>query len=119
MLCGLRIEACSQHGDRLGALIGGAQRLGIGDGGVGVVGIFAIAGAPDVERAPPVGVAARRVGGADRAGDVVAGGLAAGRRQGQHGRDSGRGKQTGGAGRSRTHGNPGLAFQRHSRAIKR
>ncbi len=49
-----------QHGDGLGALVGGAQRAGIGDGRVGVVGIFAVMRAPDIKRTPPFGVGARR-----------------------------------------------------------
>ena len=51
-----------QHRNGLGALIGRAQGAGISDSGIGVVVIVAIAGTQDVDRAPPVGVAARRIG---------------------------------------------------------
>jgi hypothetical protein len=87
-----------QNGDGLGALIGGAQRPGVGHGRIGIARIFPVADGPDLNRLPPFGFGPRRIGCADRAGGVVACGLAAGHRQRQHGRDSGRGKQLGGAG---------------------
>ena len=72
-----------EHGDRLGALVGGAQAARIDHGGVGIVRIGAVARARGFERLPPFGVAARRRVGADRAGGVVARGLAASDRQRQ------------------------------------
>jgi hypothetical protein len=86
-----------QHGDRLGALFGGAQRPRIVHGGLGVAGIGAMAGAQGIEFAAPVGLAARRA--ADRAGNVIARGLAAGDRQSE----CGRGKEMGG---TTMHGTP-------------
>ena len=43
-----------QHGHRLGALVGRAQRAGISDGGIGIAGIVAIACAQGVERSAAI-----------------------------------------------------------------
>ena len=56
-----------EHGGGLGALPGGAQRLAIGQRGVGILGIGAVALAVDFHRAPRIGIGA----GAGSAFDVI------------------------------------------------
>ena len=102
-----------QHRDRLGALFGGAQRPRIIEGRFGIAGIFAIALAPDFERLPPFGFAARRIGTGAPMEPVVSSPvvLQPAADSASSGRDSGRGKQAGDAlgfkSRSKGHRNSG------------
>src|SRR5579885_1669110 len=105
-VAGVADRSLLQYGDRLGALLVGAQRLGIGPGGLGIARIGLIAGAQGIERAAHIGFALRRGRAADRAGGVVAGGFAAARRQSEQNRKRGGSKQMGTRGRS-AHGTRG------------
>src|SRR3974390_1590644 len=68
-----------EYGDRLRALSAGAQGARVGNGGVGITRIIAITVAPSIALLPPIGIAARNIASADRAGSVAACGGAAGR----------------------------------------
>ena len=59
LVAGIGDGGLFEHGDGLGALPGGAQRLAIGQRGVGILGIGAIALAVDLHRAARIGIGAR------------------------------------------------------------
>ncbi len=56
LVTGMGEGSLFEHGDGLGALSGGAQRLAIGQRGVGILGIGAIALAINLNRAPRIGI---------------------------------------------------------------
>ena len=56
LVAGMGDGGLFEHGGGLRALPGGAQRLAIGQGGVGILGIGAIALAVDFRRAPRIGI---------------------------------------------------------------
>ena len=85
LVAGIGDGGLFEHGDGLGALPGGAQRLAIGQRGVGILGIGAIAFAVGFDRAPRIGLGSRRGIGlrGDRSRDVGHG-LAAAEAGGQN-----------------------------------
>lgn len=94
-----------KHRHRLSVLLGRVK------GCFGIARIAVIALAPDLNRSPPLGLAARIVGRrADRAGNVGAGRLASGEREPDPGRRGSGSQQTGGNNRpqlrSMAHGSP-------------
>ncbi len=60
LVAGMGDGGLFEHGGGLGALPGGAQRLAIGQRGIGILGVGAIAFAIDVHRAPRIGIGSRR-----------------------------------------------------------
>ena len=58
LVAGMGQGGLLEHGDRLGALPGRAERLAIAQGGVRVLGIGAIALSVSVYRAPRIGIGA-------------------------------------------------------------
>ena len=59
LVAGMGDGGLLQHGDGLGALAGGAQRLAIGQCRVGILGIGAIALAIDLDGAARIGIGSR------------------------------------------------------------
>ncbi len=93
LVAGMGDGGLFEHGDGLGALPGGAERLAIGQRDVGILGIGAVALAVDLYRAPRIGIGAW-TGlslGRDRSRDVGHG-LAAAKAGGQD-RGHGRGRK--------------------------
>ena len=56
LVAGMGDGGLFEHGGGLGALPGGAQRLAIGQCGVGILGVGAVALAVDFHRAPRIGI---------------------------------------------------------------
>ena len=56
LVAGMSDGGLFEHGGGLGALPGGAQRLAIGQSGIGILGIGAVAFAIDFYRAPRIGI---------------------------------------------------------------
>ena len=56
LVAGMGDGGLFEHGDGLGALPGGAERLAIGQRGIGILGVGTVALAIDIDRAPRIGV---------------------------------------------------------------